>query len=130
MALRSNTRLNFVVSKQPFCMHVDKTMECYVVSTPNVYDFLQPLVKRITAFALIKIKNHLIKGLALDEEGKLEDECSCFTRLCLRLPCKHTLVKIVKLEGCVPLSEVHERWHIIYKSGKGIFIRGFPLFHL
>lgn len=94
-----------------------------VVLSP-VYDLLQPLVRRVTAFALVKIKNQLIKGLALEEAGKLDDDdCSCYTKNCLRLPCKHTLVKAIKTYGCIPLTEVHERWHILYQNGQGKFLR-------
>lgn len=80
----------------------------------EAYQYLKPLVNKITNFAFVKIKNQLTKGLILEKEGKLnENECNCFVKKVWRLPCKHQLVEHKKKFGVITVDIVHRRWRIM-----------------
>ena len=86
--------------------------------TSEVSDMLKPVYRAITKFALIKIKNQLVKGLKEKQEGMLSPVCSCFVKV-WKLPCRHELVKCVEEHGQVKLDLVHPRWHIYFMNEDG-----------
>lgn len=51
------------------------------ILTSEVEHLLKPVMRKITKFALIKVKNQLVKGLKEKQEGSLSSVCSCFVKV-------------------------------------------------
>ena len=88
------------------------------IITSEVQHLLKSLQGKITKFALIKVKNQLVKGLKEKQEGLLSQECSCFVKV-WRLPCRHKLLECVESNGEVTLDAVYPRWHIPFINRNG-----------
>ena len=111
-------KAKFVDSQEKFEMERESMSIPVSLLTSAVSDMLKPIYRAITEFALIKVKNQLVKGLKEKQEGILSPVCSCFVKV-WKLPCRHELVKCVEEHGQVKLDLVHPRWHIYFMNEDG-----------
>jgi hypothetical protein len=72
---------------------------------------IMPLYTNITSFALRKIKNQLVKGLNMRNEGTLEELCICYSKV-WRLPCRHEILEFIDIHGQLSVDLIHRRWRI------------------
>lgn len=72
---------------------------------------IRPLYTNITSFVLQKIKDQLVKGCNMRNDGTLEEIYACYSKV-WRLPCRNETLQFIDMHGQLSVDLIHRRWKV------------------